>query len=95
MKGRKGQVITSCDISSLVVDSLCDYAAGENVVVVCFYFDRGAQKEQWPTSVLGAILKQNVGGLDEVPGEIDPVYGIGKGSLVDMDTAHSHAMRRL
>jgi len=46
MKGRKGQVITSCDISSLVVDSLCDYAAGENVVVVCFYFDRGAQKEQ-------------------------------------------------
>jgi len=68
-------VLTNCDISSLVVDSLCDQAAGESVAVACFYFDFAAHNEQSSTSVLGAILKQIVGGLDEVPGEIARAYG--------------------
>jgi len=57
-----------------VVDSLCDQAGGENIAVACFYFDFAAQKEQSLASVLGAILKQIVGGLDEVPGEITRAY---------------------
>jgi len=67
-------VLTSCDVSSLVIDSLCDQAGGQNVAVACFYFDFAAQKEQPSTSMLGALLKQVVGGLGEVPGEIMKAY---------------------
>ena len=67
-------MLTSRDVSSLVIDSLCDQAKGENVAVACFYFDFAAQKEQSPTSVLGALLKQVVGGLEVVPVEIAEAY---------------------
>ena len=73
MKG-SGQVLTSRNISSLVIDTLCDQARGQNVAVACFYFDFAAQKEQSSTSMLGALLKQAVGGLGEVPGEIAQAY---------------------
>ena len=73
VKGRS-QMLTSCDVSSLVIDSLCDHARGQNMAVACFYFDFAAQKEQSLTSMLGALLKQVVGGLGEVPGEIARAY---------------------
>jgi len=69
-----GQVLTSLDLSSLVVDHLCDQAIGENTAVACFYFDFAARKEQSSTSMLGALLKQVVGGLQEVPEEIVRAY---------------------
>ena len=72
---RKGQVLTSCDVSSLVIDTLCDQAEEQNFAVACFYFDFAAQKEQSLTSVLGALLKQVVSGLSEVPEEIARAYG--------------------
>jgi len=65
-----GQVLTGCDASSLVIDNLCNQARGQNVAVACFYFDFAAQKEQSPTCMLGALLKQVVSGLDKVPEEI-------------------------
>ena len=68
------QVLTSCDVSSLVIDSLCDQARGQDVAVACFYFDFAAQKEQSSTGVLGALLKQVVSGLDRIPGEIVSAY---------------------
>jgi len=71
---RKEQLLTSRNISSLVVDSLCDQARKRNLAVACFYFDFASQKEQSPTSMLGAILKQVVGGLAEVPVEIAQTY---------------------
>ena len=52
----KGQGLTICDDSSLVVDSLCDRARGQEVAVACFYFDFAAQKEQSSASMLGAVL---------------------------------------
>jgi len=67
-------MLTSCDVSSLVIDSLCDQARGRDVAVACFYFDFAAQKEQLSTSMLGALLKQAVGGLGEIPGEIVRAY---------------------
>jgi len=67
-------VLTSRDISSLAIDSLCDQARGQNVAVACFYFDFAAQKEQSPTSMLGALLKQVVGGLEGVPAGIAQAY---------------------
>ena len=71
--GRKRQMLTSRD-SSLVIDSLCDRAGGQDITVTCFYFDRTAQKEQSSTNVLGALLKQVVVGLEEVPREIAQAY---------------------
>jgi len=62
-------VLTSRDVSSLVIDRLCDQARGKNISVTCFYFDFAARREQ-SSSVLGALLKQVVGGLEEIPGEI-------------------------
>ena len=63
-------VLTSCDISSLVVDKLCDKAIGQNAAITCFYFDFAARKEQSATSMLGSLLKQIVGGLEKIPEEI-------------------------
>ena len=56
-----------------MVDRLCDRAKGQNAAVACFYFDFAVQKEQSPTSMLGALLKQAVGGLEKVP-EIATAY---------------------
>jgi len=57
-----------------VIDSLCDRAGEQNATVVCFYFDFTVQKEQSPTSTMGALLKQVVGGLEEIPQEISRAY---------------------
>jgi len=69
-----GQVLTSRDDSSLVIDSLCDQAGRQNVSVACFYFDFAAQKEQTPANTIGALLKQVVGGLEEIPAEVSQAY---------------------
>jgi len=63
-------LLISCDVSSLVVDTLYHQAVGENAAVACFYFNFTAQREQSPTAILGSVLKQIVGGLDEVPERI-------------------------
>ena len=75
MKGEKEHVLISRDVSSLVIDSLCDLAGEQNAAVACFYFDFAAQKEQSSANVLGALLKQVVRGLEEVPEEIAQAYG--------------------
>ena len=63
-------LLRSCDDSSLVIDRLCDWARGRNAGVACFYFDFAAQREQSPTTILSSLLKQVVGGLEEIPAEI-------------------------
>ena len=45
-------MLTSHDISSLVVDRLCDQAKGQNIAVTCLYFDFAARKEQSVTNML-------------------------------------------
>ena len=40
----KGQVLTSRDASSLVINNLCYHARGQNVVVACFFLDYPTQK---------------------------------------------------
>jgi len=62
--------LTSFHRSSLVVDTLCDRAREQDIAVTCFYFDFAAGKEQGPGSMLGALLKQVVCGLDRIPEEI-------------------------
>ena len=70
----RGQMLTSGDISSLVIDRLCDQAREQNTTVACFYFDFAAQKEQTTPNILGALLKQLVCGLEETPEEISRAY---------------------
>jgi len=70
----KWLVLTNGNVSSLVIDRLCDQARGQNVAVACFYFDFAAQKEQSSTRMLGALLKQVVGGLEEMPMGVSQAY---------------------
>ena len=67
-------LLRSCDASSLVVDTLGDWAREQNAAVACFYFDFAAQKEQSPTSTLSSLLKQVVCGLEEIPENITKVF---------------------
>jgi len=59
-----------CNISSLVVDTLCKQDVKENTAVGFFYFDLAAQEEQSPAAVLGSVLEQVVTGLEKVPERI-------------------------
>ena len=52
---------------SLVIDTLCKQALEGNAAVACFYFDFADPEEQCPAAILGSLLKQVVGGRDEVP----------------------------
>jgi len=88
------ELLRSGNASSLVVDSLCDWARGRDAAVACFYFDFAAQKEQSLTNVLGSLLKQVVGGLENIPAKLvqafrdqDKVIGgrkPGLGDIVEM-----------
>ena len=52
--------LTSRNISSLVIDSLYDRAAEENIAVAGLYCDFLSQQEQTVTNIMGAVLKQIV-----------------------------------
>ena len=54
----------------MVIDALCDWAERRNATVACFYFDFASQKEQPPTAVLSALLKQVVRSLKKIPPKI-------------------------
>ena len=43
-------MLISCDISSLVIDDLCNQARGQDATVACFYFDFAVEKEQSPVA---------------------------------------------
>jgi len=59
-----------CDVSSLVIDTLCKQAVEGNAAVAIFYFDFADPEEQPPATILGSVLKQVVGAMDEVPERI-------------------------
>ena len=67
-------MLTTCDASSLVIDRLGYRTRGQGVTVAGFYFDFAVKKEQTPTNMLGAVLKQVVSGLGDVPEEIARAY---------------------
>src|SRR5437868_2133553 len=48
------------NISSLVIDHVCDESGKENIVTAGFYCDYRDQHEQTTTNIMGAILKQLV-----------------------------------
>ena len=58
---QKRKPLTTRNISSLVIDSLCDQGGEENIAVAAFYCDFLSQQEQTVNHIVGAILKQLVG----------------------------------
>jgi len=63
-------MLTSCDCSSLVIDAICKQALEENAAVACLYLDFATGEEQSAAVILGSVLKQIIGGLEEVPERI-------------------------
>ena len=63
--------------SSLVIDALCDQAKKEDIAVACLYYDFIAQQEQTITNMMGAILKQLIGGR-EIPDNVREAFQEGK-----------------
>jgi len=49
--------LTVGNISSLVIDSLCDRAQEENIAVIGLYCDFLSQQDQTTTNIIGALLK--------------------------------------
>ena len=71
----KEVLLRSCGASSLVIDTLGDWASGKDIAVACFYFDFAAEQEgQSPASILSSLIKQVVGGLEEIPTKIAQVF---------------------
>ena len=73
-KEQKESVLTAHDVSSLVVDKLCDQSKGQNTTVACFYLDFAARKEQSVANILGSLVRQVVGGMEKVPEEISGAF---------------------
>ena len=70
----KMMLLMGCDVSSLVIDTLCKQAVEGNAAVAIFYFDFADPEEQPPAAILGSVLKQVVGGMDEVPERIAKAF---------------------
>ena len=78
-----------------MVDSLCDQARGQNVTIACLYLDFAAQQEQSSTSLLGALLKQLVVGLGEVPEEMVQAYEEQKNFIGGRRPQHTNIVKML
>jgi len=57
MRKERESVLICHNISSLVVDRLCDQARGQSTAVTCFYLDFAARKEQSVANILGSLLR--------------------------------------
>ena len=68
--------------SSLAIDSLCDRAEEEPIVVAGLYCDFLAQQEQTIANIMGAILKQLVG-RGEIPDYLREAFQKGQKELDD------------
>ena len=60
-----------------MIDSLCDQAEKEDIAVACLYYDFLAQEEQTITNIMGAVLKQLIGGGD-IPENVRGAFQEGK-----------------
>ena len=78
-----------------MIDSLSDQARGQNVTIACLYLDFAAQQEQSSTSLLGALLKQLVVGLGEVPEEMAQAYKEQKNSIGGRRPQHTDIVKML
>ena len=59
-------MLTSNKISSLVIDTLRDRDAGQNIAVLGLYCDYQGQKDQSAVNMIGGLLRQVVWGAAEI-----------------------------
>jgi len=78
-----------------VIDSLCDQAKGQNVAIACLYLDFAAQQDQSSTNMVGALLKQLVAGLGEVPKEVAEAYEEQKNFIGGRGPQHTDLVKML
>jgi len=64
-----------------VIDTLCDEIDAKKSAVACLYCDFHSQKEQTMAHILGALLKQVVGRLEQIPEEINAAFYKAKGQI--------------
>ena len=88
-------MLTCPDFSSVIIDSLCSQARGNNATVACFYFDFAAQNEQSLANMLGSLVKQLVFGLDEIPEEISKAYEERKNAIGGQGPQISNILKML
>ena len=86
--------LTVRNTSSLVIDKLCDQPEDVPVAVACLYYDYLAQNEQSITNMVGAILKQLVGG-GGIPKDIREAYQKAQKELGGRGLLHADLMGML
>ena len=79
LKGPLQQVgiLTISNISSLVIDWLCDQVRNRDIAVTGLYCDYLAHEQQSATNIMGAILKQLLE-RDGIPDSLRQVFRAGK-----------------
>ena len=70
-------LLTARNISSLVIDSLCDQVRNRDIVVAGLYCDYLAQEQQSAANMLGAILKQLLE-RDGIPEPLRQIFRVEK-----------------
>lgn len=63
-------MLTGNEISSLVIDTLCEQARGQDIAVLSLYCDYQTQRDQSAVNMIGSLLRQVASGKTEIPGEI-------------------------
>ena len=72
-------MLTGDEISSLVIDTLCEQACGQNIAVLSLYCDYQAQKAQSAVDMIGSLLRQVALRARGIPGEVrDAFEGAGQ-----------------
>ena len=69
-------LIISGEISSLVIDSLCERTCKESVVVLSLYCDYQAQNDQSAVNMIGSLLAQITSGAAQIPLEIQRAFEV-------------------
>ena len=76
-KPLEGMFIAKRNISSLLIERLSNEIDEGSASVIYLYCNFQTQKSQVTAHMLGSLLKQAVGGLDDIPKEIDRKAGQG------------------
>jgi len=87
--------LRSLDASSLIIDRLRHWAVGRNASVACFYIGFATAKEHSPATILSSLLRQVVGGLEEVPAKIVQAFRDQKGATEGPRLGLSQALEML
>ena len=67
-------MLTSNNISSLVIDTLRKRTRGQNIAVVFLYCDYQAQKDQSAVNLIGGLVRQTALRAPRIPSEIQSAF---------------------